>query len=295
MHRTALALLAVALSLTQARATSNRTFVSALGNDANPCSVAAPCRTMQAAFNQTAPGGEIEALDPTGYGALTITHAVSIQGHGWASMNAASGQNVITIDAGASDRVTLRGLILEGFGVSADGIKFDSGASLVIEDSVVQDMTGDGLLFSPAAAASVTVSHTRFVRNTIGAGVVPGATFISLVATFEHVIFDRNLIGFESASAFGDAINIALRDCSITNNQLDGMLTGGNVMMLNSTVAGNATGIFAGTGSTVRISKTIVTGNQSAYGGGGTIASYGNNQVDANTTNSPPSSTIALH
>ena len=67
---------------------ANRTFVAALGNDANACSITAPCRTMQAAYNATAPGGEIEVLDPTGYATLTITHSINIQGHGWASMNA---------------------------------------------------------------------------------------------------------------------------------------------------------------------------------------------------------------
>jgi hypothetical protein len=100
-------------------AASNRTFVSGLGNDANPCSVSQPCRTMQAAFNATTPGGEIEALDPTGYGSLTITHSITIEGHGWASMNTSVAEGtVITVNAGSSDNIILRGLILEGFGTA---------------------------------------------------------------------------------------------------------------------------------------------------------------------------------
>src|ERR1700751_3399507 len=75
-----------------------RVFVAAQGSDSNPCTFAAPCRTFQHAHNSVVDNGEIDVLDPAGYGALTITHAISIQGHGFSGISAASG-NAITINA----------------------------------------------------------------------------------------------------------------------------------------------------------------------------------------------------
>jgi hypothetical protein len=66
-----------------AQAQSPRTFVSAAGNDSNPCSFTAPCRHFQAAVNVTSAGGEVDALDPAGYGPITISQAITIEGQGW--------------------------------------------------------------------------------------------------------------------------------------------------------------------------------------------------------------------
>jgi nitrous oxidase accessory protein NosD len=132
MHRTGRVAFAIAfactLSASPAAAASNHTAVSGLGNDANPCTVAQPCRTMQMAYSNTAVGGEIDVLDPTGYGALVITHAISIEGHGWASMNATATGNAITIKAGPNDAISLHGLILDGLGIGQAGIVVNSSA-----------------------------------------------------------------------------------------------------------------------------------------------------------------------
>src|SRR5262245_62730777 len=104
-------LLAVGLN-SAAQAAPNRVFVAAQGSDANPCTFAQPCRTFQHAHNVVAAGGEIDVLDPAGYGALTITKSISIQGHGFSGMTVVSG-NGITINAGATDSVSLNGLLID--------------------------------------------------------------------------------------------------------------------------------------------------------------------------------------
>src|SRR5262245_24456591 len=80
------ALLVVTFVLTLAATTqaqASRTFVSAVGDDANPCSRTAPCKTFSAALGKTAKDGEIDVLDPGGYGSVTITKSVYINGtHG---------------------------------------------------------------------------------------------------------------------------------------------------------------------------------------------------------------------
>src|SRR5262249_4928433 len=94
----AASLLALTLDITAAQAQPARVFVSATGNDANSCSFAAPCRTFQHAHAVVAAKGEIDVLDPAGYGPLTVSKSISIQGHGFAGISVASG-NAITITA----------------------------------------------------------------------------------------------------------------------------------------------------------------------------------------------------
>src|SRR5262249_23274790 len=108
--------LAIVCLLTAVPAHAQRAFVSGAGIDANTCGFAAPCRTAQHAHDILAPGGEIVMLDPAGYGALTINKAISIQGNGWGELVAVNGANAVTINAGAQDKVQLRGLRVEGFG-----------------------------------------------------------------------------------------------------------------------------------------------------------------------------------
>jgi hypothetical protein len=109
------ALLALGLSAAPAQAGPNRTFVSGKGTDSGACPVTAPCRTFAFALTQTAAGGEIDVLDPAGYGTVTITKAVSIVNDG-VGVAGIQGVNGVTINAGASDSVHLRGLTIEGLG-----------------------------------------------------------------------------------------------------------------------------------------------------------------------------------
>src|SRR6516164_2603687 len=123
-----------------AQAQRARVFVSVTGNDANPCTAGSPCKTFQAAHDAVLAGGEISVLDTGGYGTLIINKAVSIVAVGvQASIAIPSGGTGVTINAGSTDKVSLRGLTLDGQGVSADGIDFNSGGSLTMDDCVVRN------------------------------------------------------------------------------------------------------------------------------------------------------------
>src|SRR5450631_2085445 len=108
------ALLACSLSAAPAWALANRTWVSGHGADSGACTPTAPCRTFAFALTQTTAGGEIDVLDPAGYGTVIITQAISIvnDGVGVAGIQAGFGLNGVTINAGASDSVHLRGLTI---------------------------------------------------------------------------------------------------------------------------------------------------------------------------------------
>src|SRR5712675_1279806 len=98
-----------------AHAQATRTWVSGVGDDANPCSRTAPCKTFAGAISKTAAGGEIDALDPGGFGAVTITKAITLDGGGGQVASVlVSGTNGIVVSAGANDVVILRNLRLDG-------------------------------------------------------------------------------------------------------------------------------------------------------------------------------------
>src|SRR5262249_30217585 len=126
------ALVAAGLAILPAQAQPARVFLSAHGSDANSCSFAAPCRTFQHGHDVVAAGGEIDVLDPAGYGTVTIIKSISIQGHGFAGITTGSG-TAITINAGASDKINLRGLLIDGLGTGDTGITFSAGGSLNLQ------------------------------------------------------------------------------------------------------------------------------------------------------------------
>src|SRR5271154_5648267 len=146
-----------------AQAQAARTFVSAAGSDSNNCiNVLTPCRHLATAFAATAQDGEIYVLDPANYGSLTITHGVSIEGHGWASI-APPGINsvAITINANPGDKINIIGVVLDGTAIgNTNGILFNSGGSLTVRDSVIRNFGENGIEFFPANASNLVVSNT---------------------------------------------------------------------------------------------------------------------------------------
>jgi len=129
----------------QARA---RVFVASYGDDANPCTFGSPCKTFQQAVNAVDPGGEVTAIDSAGFGPITITKAVTItspDGVEAGIVPPTTGGNAITIAAGSTDAVVLRGLTLNGsavVGFATNGIVFNSGASLTVVNCLAQNFHG---------------------------------------------------------------------------------------------------------------------------------------------------------
>src|SRR2546430_11861083 len=136
--RLTIKLLAIAIftlafaSMTQAQAT--RTWVSGIGDDANPCSRTAPCKTFAGAISKTAAAGEINVLDPGGFGAVTITKSITIRSDHIEAGVLVSGTNGIVISAGANDRIVLEGLDIEGLGTCLNGLSVTAGK----EDDIIR-------------------------------------------------------------------------------------------------------------------------------------------------------------
>src|SRR5215471_4865612 len=131
--------LAIGLWSSVAWAQASRTWVSGVGDDANPCSRTAPCKTFAGAISKTANGGEIDALDPGGFGALTITKSITIDGGGGQVASVlVAGTNGIVVAATSADVVTLVNLRLQGLlgngsnsgNAGLNAIRFISGKEL---------------------------------------------------------------------------------------------------------------------------------------------------------------------
>src|SRR5256714_1869354 len=157
-----------------AHAQATRTWVSGVGDDANPCSRTAPCKTFAGAISKTAPGGEIDALDPAGYGAVTITKAITIDGGGGQVASVlVSGTNGIVVQANAqTDVVILRNLRINGIGSGLNGIRFLSGKDLNVENCFIFGFTQNGvdIALNQAFAASAHIINT-IIKNNGGVGV----------------------------------------------------------------------------------------------------------------------------
>src|SRR2546423_10554156 len=167
-------LLVIFLWSSDAQAQATRTWVSGVGDDANPCSRTAPCKTFAGAISKTAAGGEIDALDPAGYGAVTITKAITIDGGGGQVASVlVSGTNGIVVQANAqTDVVILRNLRINGIGSGLNGIRFLSGKDLNVENCFIFGFTQNGIdvAFNQALAASVHVLNS-VIKNNGGVGI----------------------------------------------------------------------------------------------------------------------------
>ena len=141
---------------------ASRTWVSGVGDDANPGTRTAPCKTFAGAISKTDAGGEIDVLDPGGFGALTITKAVTVDGAGTFASVLASGTAGINVAAGANDVVTLRNLSIHGFGSTLDGIHFTSGAALHLENCTIFNCSRRAVNFTPAATSRLFIKDCVF-------------------------------------------------------------------------------------------------------------------------------------
>jgi hypothetical protein len=278
----ALVAIAFACSLHANPAQAQRVFVSATGLDTNPCTFASPCRSFQHAHDVAAANGEIDVLDPAGYGPVTITKAISIQGHGFSGITVASGGTGITINATSTDNVALNGLLIEGGQVGSIGIRFNSGALLTVENCTVRNVPGSGLTFAPTAAAKLAVSNSYFDGNgdgididTLGSGAVSASVDrTGLYGNFSAGIFVTGANGTGalnvavtdsiSANNFYGFFVVSSSGHSVTNLSLTHVLAEGNggvgiranqpnatLWLAQSTVSGNAAGFSIGTGSVI--------------------------------------------
>jgi hypothetical protein len=159
----ACAILVVGAATLNAQAT--RTWVSGVGDDANPCSRTAPCKTFAGAISKTATGGEINVLDPGGFGAVTITKSITISSESFEAGVLVSGTNGIVISAPAGSKVILKGLDFEGLGTGINGVNFLTGSELYIFNCSIRNFTNNGVNAASTTAGAHTFINNSFIQD----------------------------------------------------------------------------------------------------------------------------------
>jgi hypothetical protein len=292
-----------------AQAQATRTWVSGVGDDVNPCSRTAPCKTFAGAISKTAPGGEINCLDPAGFGAVTLTKSITIDCTGTLGGILASSTTGVILN-GAGIIVTLRGLEINGGPPNlpgVNGIRFLQGARLNVEDSTIYNFLG-----AAPNGHGILVNNTSgnvrvFVRNTVirnngtavsgaGIGIVPTGTG-SANLTLENVAITGNFRGLNVSTTGSTASgSVSIHGGMIANNTNDGINVAtnanGSIMeIVGVAINNNNQGVItSGTGSQTRISNSMITFNgQGVFAGGGaTMLSYKNNQIELNGSDGTP-------
>ena len=174
-----------------ARAQATRTWVSGVGDDANPCSRTAPCKTFAGAISKTAPGGEINVLDPGGFGAVTITKSISITSVGFEAGVLVSGTNGIVIQVADTDKVLLEGLDIEGLGTGLNGVTILGGGKTTIRRCSIRNFTQNGINLAGTAGARAVVEDTTILSNAGGFN-MQGAGGVVNTAFVENCVLDNN-------------------------------------------------------------------------------------------------------
>jgi hypothetical protein len=293
-----------------ASAVAQRTFVASFGSDSSPsCSLAAPCRGFAAAIAQTQSGGEVIVIDSAGYGAFTISQAVSIIAPPgvYAGISVFSG-NGITITAGTG-KVTLRGLTINGLG-GVNGILVNSAGTVYIDrltisgfatglvvgatasttiniqQSAFRDNANGGTFTTTSGTVSVAVDSTAFERNNT-AGLSFGASSVGAIVAS---LFAGGGAGVNAVPASGTA-KVEIRDSTISDNIGTGAFgggTGGTISVVSSVISGNNIGLQAnGANTEVYASDSTITRNALGVQGlnGGVARTSTDNRLVNNTTN----------
>jgi hypothetical protein len=290
-----LALVLGVTSLAEAQAT--RTWVSGVGDDANPCSRTAPCKTFAGAISKTAAHGEINVLDPGGYGAVTITKSISIVGDGSLGSILASLVNGVIVNAGVNDVVVLRGLDINGAGNGINGIRWIAGGSLTVENCQIYGFTGKGIDAQPSGATKLQVSDT-IIRDTPGSSgggiLLKPAVGGSMLATLDRVRMQRNRFGLRVEDRARAVVRDSVASANSTNAYIATSVAEAAVITLENSLAADSAnnGVNAvGPAAIIVISNAVVTGNGTGLlaQGGGSIASFGNNRVAGNVVDGAPS------
>jgi hypothetical protein len=240
-------LLVPVLHAAPAHAQATGTWVSGVGDDANPCSRTAPCKTFAGAIGKTAVNGEIRCLDPGGFGAVTITKSITIDCHEIPAFILASAKAVF------------------------------------LDDMRIDGFVNEGVRDARTTAIGKLYIRNSIIRDNGGAGVNVAATVSPPVhAVIEDSHINGNIIGVAVAAS-----NVVMIARSVVTGNGFGIQASPNGIMNvdNSSIFSNGTGVVAGAGTTVRLSNNNIALNDTGISGATT--SFGNNRIYPNVGTAP--------
>jgi len=294
-----------------AAAQANRTWVSGVGDDLNPCSRTAPCKTFAGAISKTAAGGEINCLDPAGFGAVTVTKSITIDCEDTQGAILAAGTTGVIVN-GANVDVVLRGISINAgpaAGLGVNGVRMLQGRSLLLDQVIISNFSaaapnGNAVLINPSSGTMTVTINDSVLTNNLNGGVLvapTGAATVNLVINRSQII--RNVAGVTlNSGGFATALTLSVVDSTVS---------GGNDPLASGVVAKTASGTFTGsvtnsrivnngtfglriTGGTLFVGGNTISGNGTGVNvGGGSMTTFGNNLLNGNAVNGTFTTTVS--
>lgn len=286
----------LALVAVPAQAQVFRAYLSSTGNDANPCSLPAPCRLLPAALAAVADGGEIWMLDSANYNTSTVFVAKSVT---LLAIPGAIGSIVATQGghglnfASANREVILRNLAIGPVAgvASGSGITVSAtGVSIHIEQCTISRVEGDGILVAAAGAhvsiTDSTLAHNggaglrvssgsaeamrvRSVRNQHGFLANPTGTNSAVLHVVDSLASRNFQNGVHAIAPTGASARVQVSRAMITRNNV-GVYVAGDLNVVPSAL--------------IDVSSSSIVGNVTGlFGSGGRINSAGDNRSTLNT------------
>lgn len=280
-----------------AHAQATRTFVSGVGNDADPCSRTAPCRTFAGAIVKTFINGEINCLDPGGYGTVNITKSITIDCTGTLGSDLSSGTTgiIVNIPVSVNDptrSVRLRGITINGTGASGavgtrtgiDGIRILQATSVFVEDTVIAEFSQQGIEVAATATVKLRLDNVT-IRNANVACLTLATTAGQVVAMLNNVRAFGCPVGLNAANR----TRVGIKG-SVFSHVSNGIQTTGVDNIVNAddimVTFASSTGAIANAGSTIRLSNSFITQNVTGINAnGGSMISGSGNSISGNTVN----------
>ncbi|MBO9622415.1 MAG: hypothetical protein J7500_06865 [Sphingomonas sp.] len=300
-----------------AYAQATRTWVSGVGDDVNPCSRTAPCKTFAGAISKTAAGGEIDCLDPGGFGTVTVTKSITIDCTGtMGSILNSGGINGVVVNDSATGtpgtiNVVLRGISINGAGTTPglNGVRLVSGKSLVLEDVFIMNQSGRAVSVNPSTTTRTTIHNTTMTNTGGGVLVQPTGTATAAVDIQQSVITAgaSEALRVDTSSTTGAAgLRVVVNDTVLSENPGSAVIVNSPagtptalVLISGSNVTNNGGNGLTAQGSAnafIAVSDTAIQGNVSGLvrTAGGQIRSYGDNLLNLNVvTDGTFSATLA--
>jgi hypothetical protein len=283
-------------SVSIAQAQASRTWVSGVGDDANPCSRTAPCKTFAGAISKTAACGEIDALDPGGYGAVTITKSITIDGTGTFASILASLVTGITINAASTDVITIRGISINGFCNGLRAMNILNAKTVNIEDCVMFRFNGPGILVNETNDLALNIRNT-VIRDNVGAG-LDMTTATGLVKfSIANSSFNGNSHGIHAKQRTQGTVDNSVMSNNTTNGAFSDAVTAGTVAIIriwNSQMGNNGgSGVRAGNAgnagtAVIQIGQSQLNNNTTAGAlltAPGILETFQNNSMEGNGNN----------
>lgn len=305
--------LVLLMQASPAHAQATRTWVSGVGDDANPCSRTAPCKTFAGAISKTATQGTINCLDPGGFGAVTITKSITIDCLSTQAGVLVSGTNAIVINATPTSRVSLRGLNIDGLQTGLVGVNILSAGAVEIDQCRIYNFQGANASGVRVAVTTnqpfeLHVKDSHILENGSGAGAGGGIVFapggaINVRGILSRVELRDNAVGLVvNGTGGGGFIGVTTMDLVAAGSIFEGVrvvssnaTASSSVVLDRALIASNGTGVTADSArAQVIMGRSTIADNTTGVNiaNGATVFSYGTNQINGNGLDGAPNASL---